>query len=566
MAPAAAAVRWQLPAPVAVDRLVPRVPPPVAQFLIRRGIDTPQKLDAFLNPPHRLPYDPLRLSGMDTAVRRLYKAVNAKERVGIFGDFDVDGITGTAIIAEGLSALSVAVTPYLPHRVDEGHGLSRAAVDQLVGEGVSLIITVDTGITAFDEVAYAKARGADVIITDHHLPHEGLPDAIASLNPKLPGGTYPFFDLCGAGLGFKLIQGLFDFYGQPWNPNLLELAALGTISDLVPMLDENRYLVSEGIRLMSKTERPGLHALYSSARVLPEEIDSDTISFQIAPRINAAGRMGNPIDSYRLLTTNSHEEAKALTQKLEAMNLERREATQQAYELACERVEAMAYLPAMLVVADETIPRGVAGLVAGRLSERFRRPAVVMAVEQEFAVGSARSIPEFNIADAISASQDLLVRFGGHSQAAGFTVARQSIPELTTRLDAYTAEILESDDLAPVLDIDAVVSLADLTPEVMDWISTLAPYGPENRRPLFASIGVAVRECRVIGYMQQHLRLLVEQDGVAVVALAFNQAQFRDPEVSRLDLAYTLFYDSWQGNKTLALRVSQFRPAQTPGN
>ena len=436
MAPAAAQARWQLPPPVAVDPLVPRVPPPVAQFLIRRGIDTPQKLDAFLNPPHKLPYDPLRLPGMDAAVRRLYKAVNEQERVGIFGDFDVDGVTGTAIIAEGLSTLGVPVTPYLPHRVDEGHGLSKDAVDHLIAEGVSLIITVDTGITAFDEVVHAKTKGADVIITDHHLPHDGLPDAIASINPKLPGGTYPFFDLCGAGLGFKLVQGLYEFYGQPWNPNLLELAALGTIADLVPMLDENRYLVSEGIRLMSQTQRPGLQALYSSARVLPEEIDGETISFQIAPRINSAGRMGNPIDSFKLLTTDSHDEAEALTRKLEALNLERREATQQAYDLAFEQVEAMAYLPAMLVVADESIPRGVAGLVAGRLSERYRRPAVVMAVEEDFAVASARSIPEFNIVDAITASQDLLVRFGGHSQAAGFTVARRSIPELATRLDA----------------------------------------------------------------------------------------------------------------------------------
>lgn len=542
------------------------MPPPIAQFLIRRGIDTPQKLDAFLHPPHRLPYDPLRLPGMDAAIRRLYKAANEKERIGIFGDFDVDGITGTAIIAEGLSTLGVAVTPYLPHRVDEGHGLSKDAVDQLVGEGVSLIITVDTGITAFDEVVHAKTRGADVIITDHHLPHKGLPDAIASINPKLPGGTYPFYDLCGAGLGFKLVQGLYEFYGQPWNPNLMELAALGTISDLVPMLDENRYLVSEGIRLMSKTERPGLQALYSSARILPEEIDGETISFQIAPRLNSAGRMGHPIDSLRLLTTNSHKEAEELSLKLEALNLGRREATQQAYDLACERVEAMAYLPAMLVVADETIPRGVAGLVAGRLSDRFRRPAVVMAVEEEIAVASARSIPEFNIADAISASQDLLVRFGGHSQAAGFTVPRRSIPELTTRLDAYTAEILATEDLSPAMDIDAVVSLAELTPEVMDWISTLAPYGPENRRPLFASMGVAVRECRVIGYMQQHLRLLVEQDGVALVALAFNQAESRNPEVNRLDLAYSLIYDSWQGNKKMALRVSQFRPAERHEN
>lgn len=561
MAPAAVTARWELPSPVELTCLVPRVPPPVAQFLIQRGIDTHQKLDAFLNPPHKLPYDPLRLPGMDAAVRRLYKTVSRQEKVGIFGDFDVDGITGTAIIAEGLSTLGVPVTPYLPHRIDEGHGLSNDAVDKLTDQGVNLIITVDTGITAFEEVAYAQTKGADVIITDHHLPHDGLPDAVAAINPKLPGGTYPFYDLCGAGLGFKLIQGLYEFYGQPWNPNLMELAALGTIADLVPMLDENRYLVSEGIRLMSETQRPGLKALCTSARVLPEEIDGETISFQIAPRINSAGRMGNPIDSFRLLTTDSQDEANTLTRKLESLNLERREATQQAYNLAIERIEAMAYLPAMLIVADEAIPRGVAGLVAGRLSEKYRRPAVVLAIEEEVAVASARSIPEFNIVDAITASKDLLVRFGGHSQAAGFTVPRRSLPELATRLDAYTAEMLVSNKLEPVMTVDAVVSLADLTPEVMEWISALAPYGPENRRPLFASMGVAVRESRIIGYSQQHARLTVEQDGTVLTALAFNQAQLWDPQIRRLDLAYSLIYDSWQGNKTLALRVTQFRPA-----
>ena len=567
MAPAAPAASWLLPPLASADNLGSGVPAPIARLLVRRGIDTQQKLKAFLEPPHRLPYDPLRLPGMEIALRRLYRAVNDQEKVGVFGDFDVDGITGTAIITEGLSALGVPVTPHLPHRVDEGHGLSKEAIDRFADDGISLVITVDTGVTAIEEVAHARARGVDVIITDHHLPDHGLPDAVAAINPKLPGGTYPFPELCGAGLGFKLVQGLYDFHGQPWPPELLELAALGTIADMVPVVDENRYLVSEGVRRLAHTQRPGLKALYEAARVRPEEINSETISFQIIPRLNSAGRMGDPIDSFRILTTTSLDEGGALAQKLNALNLERRDATRHAYDLACERVEAMEYLPAMLVVADESIPRGVAGLVAGRLCERFRRPSVVMAVEQDYAVASARSIPGFNVVDAIASTRDLLVRFGGHAQAAGFTVPRNSIPDIAGRLDAYAAENLATTDNSQVIDIDTEARLSELTPDVMDWLETLEPFGPGNRRPVFASLGVTVRESRYMGHMQQHLRLLVEQDGAAVTALAFNQAQewqahHLDAGSRRVDLAYTLTTDSWRGNKKLALRVSHLRASQ----
>jgi single-stranded-DNA-specific exonuclease len=522
---------------------------------------------------------------MTAAVRRLYRAVNEGERVGVFGDFDVDGVTGTAIIAEGLSSLGIPVTPYLPHRVDEGHGLSTDAIDQLAAEGVTLIITVDTGVTASAEVAYAGSKGVDAIITDHHLPHDRIPEAAAIINPKLPGSAYPFFELCGAGLGFKLVQGLFQFYGQPWDHSLLELAALGTIADLVPMLDENRYLVSEGVRLMTQTQRPGLRALYDAARVRPEEIDVETLSFQIVPRLNSAGRMGHPMDSFRLLTTRSVDEAKDLARKLDELNLERREATRRAFDLACQRVEAMEHLPAVLVVADETIPRGVAGLVAGRLCDQFRRPSVVLAVEEEYAVASGRSIPEFNIVDAIASAEeyavasgrsipefnivdaiasaeDLVLRYGGHSQAAGFTLHRRSIPDMAARLDAYAAETLEEPGLDTAVDIDAVVSLAELDRNALEWVSTLEPYGPGNPRPVFASLGVSVREWRTMGYSDQHVRFVVEQGGTTATALAFNQGQFWDPKVRLLDLVYTLTTDTWQGNNALTLKVSHFRPAQ----
>ena len=506
--------------------------------------------------------DPLRIAGMDVALHRLYSAVNNGERVGVFGDFDVDGITGTAIISEGLSALGVPVTPYLPHRVDEGHGLSNAAIDSLADKGVTLIITVDCGITAFNEVDYAKSRGVEVIITDHHLPQDGVPDAVTSLNPKIPGGDYPFFELCGAGIGFKLIQGLFEFYGQPWDPGLLELAALGTIADLVPLLDENRYLVKEGLRELANTRRPGLRALYSSARVDPDEITAETVSFQIAPRLNSAGRIGDPMDSYNLLTTTSADEAGTLTHKLESLNMERRAATEEAYTIADQRVEELGELPSLLVISDERFLRGVAGLIAGRLVDRYRRPAIVIAVEGEYSVASGRSIPEFNIVTAMESCEDILVRFGGHSQAAGLTVPTDHIPQLKTRLKSYSDRSLETGDLVRTVDIDAVITLDELDEVMIRWINDLEPYGPGNTRPAFASTKVKVLEYFHMGREQQHLRLRVETNGTEFTALAFNQSDKWKANTEYIDMAFTVMNDSFRGKGAIALRVLDFKTSE----
>jgi len=553
---------WALPSILDATALSEHVPPAIAQVLVKRGIDTPQKLNILLDPPHRLPYDPLRIAGMDTALRRLYSAVNNGETVGMFGDFDVDGITGTAIISEGLSSLGVPVVPYLPHRVDEGHGLSNAAIDTLAAEGVSLIITVDTGITSFDEVDYARSRGVEIIITDHHLPHDGVPNAVTSLNPKIPGGDYPFFELCGAGIGFKLIQGLFEFYGQPWDPGLLELAALGTIADLVPLLDENRYLVQEGLRELANTRRPGLRALYRSARVDPDEITAETVSFQIAPRLNSAGRIGDPMDSYKLLTTTSADEAGDLTHKLESLNMERRAVSEESYVIADQLVADLGDIPSLLVISDERFQRGVAGLIAGRLVDRYRRPAIVIAVEGEFSVASGRSIPEFNIVAAMESCEDLLVRFGGHSQAAGLTIPTEAIPQLKTRLEAYSDRSLEAQDLLRSVEIDAIIALDELDEVMVRWINDLEPYGPGNTRPAFASMGVKVLEYFHMGREQQHLRLRVETNGAQFTALAFNQADKWQANTEYVDLAFTVMNDSFRGKGAIALRLLDYKPSE----
>ena len=566
-ADSASALRWDFPPPQELSALRSTgLPPVIARLLAGRGIDTDRKLREFLHPSHPLPHDPFRLSGMEAAVQRLHRAVQSRETAGVFGDFDVDGITGTAIVYEGLRALGVTAIPYLPSRADEGHGLSSGAIDRLIDAGASLIVTVDTGITDSEPVAHANSRGADVIITDHHVPSHGLPPAVACINPHLPEGelplfSYPFADLCGAGIAFKLMQGLYEFQGLPWNPSLLELAALGTVADLVPLLDENRYIVAEGIRQMANTRRSGLIALCQKARLSPDSLDTEAISYQIVPRLNSAGRLGDPVDSLRLLTTDSPDVASGLAQKLDALNRERRDATSDALELAFTQVEALPSMPALLVVADEGIRPGVAGLVAGRLAERYRRPAVALSLGEEHAVASARSIPGFSIIDAVRSIEGLLTRYGGHSQAAGFTVPRQKLDQAAQRLEAYATERLGSMDLTPTVQIDAVASVAELTEDVQDWLATLEPFGKGNPRPVFASTGVSVLEAQLMGYAQQHLRLRVEQDGAEMTALAFGQGDSWQPGTERLDLVYTLMEDTRQPGGPMALRVSHFRPA-----
>jgi single-stranded-DNA-specific exonuclease len=552
------------------------LPPVVARVLVSRGIDTAAKLQLFLHPPYRLPYDPIRLPGMDRALQRLHQAVNRREKAGIFGDFDVDGVTGTAIVAEGLRGMGLPVFPYLPHRVNEGHGLSVVAIQRLVEQGVSLIITVDCGTTALEEVAYARELGAEVIITDHHVPHDRLPEAAAVVNPRLPESKYPFLGLSGAGLGFKLVQGLYQFYGQPWDPSLLELVALGTIADLVPLEDENRLLVQQGLAALAQTRRPGLQALYHRAGVQPSAaggLSAETVAFQIAPRLNSPGRMEHAGDSYRLLTTRSEEEAEVLAEKLEGLNQERRNLTEEAFTVARQQVLQHSALPPILLVADPSFVPGITGVVAGRLVETFRRPAVVMALGDDRAIASGRSIPEFNIVEAFTACGHLLTRYGGHAQAAGFTLPAKNLPLLEAELTAIAQEALGSRDLRPTLSIDAEVKIADLLGKPLAWLSSLEPFGVANPRPVFLTRLAQVLEAQGVGKSGQHLKLRVREGdspdpdpdrGGAFgqyTALAFNQAHRWVVNTPYLDLVYTLSAPTSRGDGDVTLKVLDFRPS-----
>ena len=557
------AKRWDLPPPIKDHTLPSNLPSALVKVLAHRDIDTAEKLRIFLEPPQRLPYDPLRLSGMDRALARLYQAVSQHEKVGVFGDFDVDGVTGSAIIAEGLEPFGISVIPYVPHRTEEGHGLSIAAVEHLVKQDVSLIVTVDCGVTSPDEVAHARQLGADVIITDHHLPQSKLPDAAAIINPKLPGSNYPFYALCGAGLAFKLVQGIHDYYGRTWDRSLLELAALGTIADLVPLLDENRYLVAEGLAEMAKTSRPGLQALYRQAGVLGNFLNTEVVSFQVTPRLNAAGRMSHALDSYRLLTTKSSDEAEALAEKLEGLNQQRRQLTDEAMTSALDQVRirlASGPMPSVLLVSGPAIKRGIAGLVASRLAETYRRPAVAVSEENDYVVGSGRSIPQFDIFEAFNGCQDLFVRFGGHSQAAGFTLAREKFPLLEERLNAIAEKLLDVRELRPALDIDAEIGLEEIAGDVPRCLFTLEPFGAGNPQPVFLIRRARVHEARSVGKTKQHKRLILGEGQDRWTALAFNLAERWVDGTEEVDLAFSFSKDHWRGEEQLTLRVLDFSP------
>ena len=552
--------KWLLKETSEAHLLPPDLPPPLVPVLLGRGIDTAEKLRLFLHPPHNLPYDPLRLAGMDLAVQRLYRAVEGRETVGVFGDFDVDGVTGTAIIVEGLRAFGVPVLPYLPHRVDEGHGLSNAAVEQLSEQGVSLVVTVDCGVTSVNEVWRARQLGTEVIITDHHTSGSVLPEAVAIINPRIAGSSYPYLHLSGAGLAFKLIQGLCQFYGQPWSSSLLELAAMGTIADLVPLTDENRYLVREGLGRLAETKRPGLLALYRNGRIEPKSINAETVGYQIAPRLNSAGRMGHAGDSLALLTTDSDAEAELLAAKLEALNLERRALSEQSYQAAVEHLGRSDTLPAILIVDDPCFTPGIAGLVAGRLLDAYNRPAIALAAgEGDSFTGSARSLPEFNIVEALSQCEDLFARYGGHAQAAGFTLRRCNLPHLVERMTALAEEALSGKDSETVMPVDAEVQLPELNDAVLAWLADLEPWGVGNRAPTFLSRGVHVLEARYMGNQGQHLRLRVRQGNSEWTALAFNLGEKWVQDTQSLDLVYTLSKDSWRGEERHVLHLADFR-------
>jgi single-stranded-DNA-specific exonuclease len=533
----------------------------IIQLLYNRGLTELSQIESFMAADERLLEDPLLLPDMQQAVARIYQALLSGENIAIYGDFDADGITATALFAQGLSTLDGKVIPYIPHRLTEGYGIKTAALENLHQQGISLVITVDCGITAITEVKKAKKRGLDIIITDHHTPLPEIPPALAIVNPKLPSSNYPYSQLTAVGIVFKLLQALFQSVGKEKQLNgLTDLVALGTIADMAPLLGENRYLVKQGLKLLNTAPRLGLREMITQTGLKIGSIDAESISWTIAPRLNAAGRLADAMLSYRLLITDSPQEAHQLAIELEGKNAERQRLTTKTLTKAREQILAQGISP-LLLASDKSYPVGIIGLVANRLVEEFYRPTIIVNTGKITSNGSCRSIPDFNIILALNQCSSLLSQFGGHSQAAGFTLPTKNLACLKQRLSQLATVQLAGVDLRPRLDIDAEAILPELGGDTFQTTRQLAPFGRGNPAPTFISRGVEVINCHTMGNSKEHLRLKLRQGSSTWDGVAFRLGNYLSEMSTPLDIVYNLEADRWHGEERLRLNILDFSPS-----
>jgi len=554
--------RWNLLPPVTVlpkKDSASSYSPLLIQLLYNRGISRPEDFPAFLASDRSLMADPFLFADMQKAVGRLYQALMKGEVIGIYGDFDADGITATAVLVQGLGLLQGKTIPYIPHRQTEGHGLTTQVLKNLYEQGVSLVISVDCGITDVAEVKRAKSMGLDIIITDHHSPLDEIPEAFAVINPKVNGARYPFTNLAGVGVAFKLLQGLFRNLGKEEQIDVvMDLVAIGTIADMSPPLGENRFLIKEGLKNINTSPRPGIRELINQTRLEAGNLDADRISWVIAPCLNAAGRLADGLTGYNLLITESDKEAQELALWLARKNEERQRLTTTTLVRAREQVIALG-LPPLLITADREYPMGIAGLVASRLTEEFYRPSVVIHMADTICHGSCRSIPEFDIIAALNKFSGYFSRYGGHAAAAGFTMPIKNLPQLENELSAMVAEKLTGVELRPHLNIDAEVKLSDLGGDTYPTTQMLAPFGHGNPVPSFLSRGVEMLERRTMGSGNEHLRMKLRQAGSVFDGVAFRLGNHQGEFASRIDIVYNLEVDNWGGKKQLRLNILDFK-------
>ena len=563
---------WQV-APAISSEIIARFAeqqfnPILVQVLYNRGITTQAEADRFLK-TEAIPGNPFELRGMTLAVDRLRHAIRAGEKIAVYGDFDVDGVTATALLVQTLQALGAKVTPYIPHRIDEGYGLNREAMTNLKEQGTRVVVTVDSGIRSLEEIAFGNSIGLDMIVTDHHAPGATMPDAFAVINPKQKDCPYPYKELSGSGVAFKVAQALLRTEAQVLTAqqpveisedDLLDLVALGTVADLVPLTGENRALVRRGLERLRKTERPGIQAMLRYAALKAEAISAGKIGYTLGPRLNAAGRLEHALDAYHLLTTLYPAEADALAQKLENTNHTRQRMTIDLTLKAQNIVNSHAATDHLLFVADPEFLEGIVGLIASRLSEEFYRPAIVVHQGAEESRGSARSISEFNMVSALDECRDLLVRHGGHAMAAGFTVRSENIPALQARLQQIAARVLAGNEIAPSVFVDAEVRLSEMGWDVQKSLAQLEPFGYGNREPVFVSRNAKVRDVRVVG--NGHLKLLLSDGQIVWDAIAFRQGDWASKMPKQIDVVYELDASVWNGKERLQLNVKDLKPSE----
>ncbi|MGB1251498.1 MAG: single-stranded-DNA-specific exonuclease RecJ [Candidatus Promineifilaceae bacterium] len=561
------AKRWRLKPSIStsVQQQFVNLHPVLLQVLFNRGLTSPAQIQSFVDGRYLAEDDPFLLADMDKAVARLRQAIEQDETIIVYGDFDADGVTSTVLLTEALRGLGVSrrnAQPYIPDRVDEGYGLNNEALTYLKQErNADVVISVDCGIRSVHEVEHANALGLDIIITDHHGLGPVMPPAVAVINPKRADSRYPERMLAGVGIAYKLAQALYqampDFV-QGDLTNLLDLVALGTVADLAPLLGENRRLVIDGLHVMNSLRRPGFAALAQQAKLQSGQISAETIAFMFGPRINAAGRLAHAYDAAKLLAAHSRQQAQTLADDLEKLNRQRQKLTEELGKRAETLIDEDA---PMLIAADEQFEPGVVGLVASRLAEKHYRPTIVIEKGAEESRGSCRSIAEFHITDALDEVAHLLVRHGGHSQAAGFTIKNENIDAFTEQMTEMARVSLDGQALLPSLNIDADIELAQIDWSLHESLRALEPTGMANERPLFMSRNVHVVTHRVVGKDATHLQLEVSDGTSGFKCIAFRQAPWAAIMPKKIDVAYHLSVNEWRGRRTLQLQVRDIRLA-----
>jgi single-stranded-DNA-specific exonuclease len=537
------------------------LPPLIAHLLHRRGIRSGAEADEFLMAAESLFEDPATLPDVDAATARIAAARDRGETVAVYGDFDADGVTGTALMVKALRTYGLTVVPYIPHRVNEGHGLNDGAIDALAAQGVRLIVTVDCGVTDVGPIAHASSLGIDTVITDHHLVGTDLPGASAVINPHAEHSNYGFDHLTGVGMTLKLSQALLEpQLGDRWADGLMELAAIGTITDMAPLQGENRYIVRRGLELLSRTSSAGLLALMKASRVDVVHVNAENIGFAIGPRLNAAGRLDHADVAFELLMTDDRENAEQGVAELNRLNTQRQQLTDEFLTRGREQVPAV--VPPLIAVGDEGFHPGVVGLVAGRLADEFGAPTMCYSLDGDQAMASCRSAPGFHWADALDACADLLTRYGGHAQAAGFACEARVLPDLIGRLTAIAAEQLGEARPATTKTVDAEVSLPDLMGPTFQKLMQMEPFGVGNPAPLFLTRGVQVASASPLGNDGRHFKLSLRAGGALWDAIAFRQSWLAGTDY--VDIVYTLSVDRWNGETRLRLGLEDYAPSQQP--
>lgn len=548
--------------------------PIAARVLLHRGYDDLDKAKAFLADDLSGLPDPSLMKGLDAAVERLCRAIVQREQITLWGDYDVDGVSSTALLSTFLRAVGANVATYIPHRLGEGYGLNSKAIERIGGDGTRLLVTLDCGITSHAEISLANSLGLEVIVVDHHAVPETMPPAVAVLNPLQPGCQYPTKFLCAAGVAFNLAIGIRralrgnGFFGEARpEPNLkeyMDLVALATVADVVPLIGVNRLLVRHGLRELSKAKRPGVRALKYVCGLTGQDVTSGDVGFRLGPRINAAGRLDDAGLGLKCLTATTYEAALPLAKALDAANAERQAIEKLILEQALEQAEArIAYGARGLVLHAEGWHPGVVGIVASRVVERFHRPTVMVGVWEGLGRGSARSIERFHLYDALKLCSGHLAKFGGHKHAAGLSVTPERLPGFVAAFEQIAGERLSDDDLVPRCKVDAVVNPRELDLEAIEAIKVLAPFGAGNPEPVLAACGVVaapkIVQAKKEG-MDGHLKLQLEV-APHLDIIGFQLAKRIGLTEGPVDLAFKASIDEWNGNKRVSLKLKDLRTA-----